>query len=61
MRSFLIAAILAATIAGAFTLLTAPIAANDSNAQAHPRSDVSQPATKGNRLDLRPVEGCSFA
>ena len=61
MHSSLIATILAAAVAGSFTLLTELIAVNNGSGLAHPQSDMSKPAAKGDRLDRRPAKGCSFA
>lgn len=61
MRSFLIATTLAATIAGVFTLITEPIAGTKSDISEQSVSGISKPAAKGNRLDYRPVDGCSLA
>jgi hypothetical protein len=60
MRGALIATILAAAIAGVFTLLTELIAVNKGRAPASPQSDTLNPLTKGDRLDLRPVKDCLF-
>jgi hypothetical protein len=61
MRSSLIAAILAASIAGIFTFITEPIAGAKSEISKHPANGISTPAAKGNRLDYHPLEGCSLA
>lgn len=58
MRSSLIATILAAVIAGIFTLVTEPNAGAKSDVLEHPASGISKPAAKGDRLDYRPVDGC---
>jgi len=53
MRSHLIAIFIAGALAGVFAFLTEPMAST--------KSDISPPAAKGDRLDLRPVAGCSVA
>jgi hypothetical protein len=53
MRSSLIAIFIAAALAGVFAFLTEPMAGT--------KSDIYPPAVKGDRLDLRPVAGCSVA
>ncbi len=57
MRGSLIAITFAAVIAGIFTLISEPITGTKNDISAQPL----QPAAKGNRLDYRPVRGCSLA
>jgi len=53
MRSSLIAFVAAAAIAGIVAFLTEPVAGVNGG--------IPQAAVKGDRLDVRPAEGCSVA
>jgi hypothetical protein len=53
MRTPLIAIFVAAVVAGVFAFLTEPMAGT--------KSDITPPAAKGDRLDLRPVDACAIA
>jgi hypothetical protein len=59
MRNSLIVTAAAAAIAALFTLVTEPPAGIKSDKPEQPVSGIPKPDAKGNRLDYRPVDGCS--
>lgn len=60
MRNSLIAIIAAAAVAGMITFMTEPTVSAKSGIPQSGVSGISQPAVKGDRLDLRPREACSL-
>ena len=60
MRNSLIAIIAAAAVAGMITFMTEPTVSAKSGIPQSGDSGISQPAVKGDRLDLRPREACSL-
>jgi hypothetical protein len=58
MRNSLIAIVAAAAVAGIVAFITEPIVSDHSGIPQSGVSAISQPAVKGDRLDLRPAEGC---
>ena len=60
MRNSLIAIIAAAAVAGMITFITEPTMGAKSGIPQSGASGISQPAAKGDRLELRPGEACSL-
>ena len=60
MRNSLIAIIAAAVVAGMITFITEPSMGAKSGSPQSGASGISQPAAKGDRLELRPGEACSL-
>ena len=58
MRNSLIAIIAAAAVAGIITFITEPTVSAKSGITQSGVIGISQPAVKGDRLELRPAEGC---
>jgi hypothetical protein len=60
MRNSFIAIIAAAAVAGIITFMTKPTVGAKSGMPQSGVSGISQPAVKGDRLELRPSEACSL-
>ena len=60
MRNSLIAVIAAAAVAGVITYIAESTLGAKSSIPQSGVSGISQPAVKGDRLELRPIEACSL-
>jgi hypothetical protein len=60
MHNSLIAIIAAAAVAAVVAFITEPVANGNVGMPQTGISGVSQPSGKGDRLDLRPVDGCEL-
>jgi hypothetical protein len=60
MRNSLIAIIAAAAVAGMITFISEPTVGAKSGSPQSVLTGISQPAAKGDRLELRPSEACSL-
>jgi hypothetical protein len=58
MRNSLIAIVAAAAVAGIVAFITEPAVSAKNGIPQSGVSGISQPAVKGDRLELRPAEGC---